>query len=256
MSTGNPHEPGAGGQWPADARNLSAPDEHGGGGGVNPEAIRAGHEPDAFAVRPIFSIPGAVVITFIIASIVAIAAFTYLMNVPKDPLANPQAVEQNSAPLNDRLDRLGRATPSEQPRLEPLQRLENNGQTIPQSPLPGGVRAGNSPELHPEDLRPTRIADPKDPNAANWTEKDRQFAGKIVEATKTAGENDQVRSALFPVRKDQVKPPDTSRMPSEASAGRGTVPAAPHDDHAGHDHGKKEPDKKETAPMPKAPEKK
>jgi hypothetical protein len=265
MSTGNPHEPGAGPHWPADARNLSAPDEHGGGGGVNPEAIRAGHEPDAFNVRPIFSIPGAVLITFVIASIVAFAAFTYLMAVPKDPLANPHAVERNKAVLNERLGRIGRGTETDQPRLEPLRRLEKYDQTAEQPPttqppVAGGVKAGNSPELHAEDLRPDRIADPKDPNAANWTDADRKFAGKLVEATKTAGENPQVRSALFPVRKDPVKPPDTSRMPSYSSGGRGTVSAG-HDDHAGHDHGKKEPEKKEpekkeTAPMPKAPEKK
>jgi len=277
MSTGNPHDPhvgpgapGAGPQWPADVRHLGAPDESGGGGGVNPDAVRAGHEPDAFAVRPIFSIPAAVVVTFAIASVVAISVFTYLMTVPKDPLANQQAAAQNEAPLNQRLGRLGRGTETDQPRLEPLRRLEDYDQTkrqppVTQGPVAGGVRAGNSPELHAEDLRLTRIADPNDPNAANWTEKDRQFAAKVIEATKSAGANAQVRAVLFPVRKDQVKPPDTSRMPSEANAGRGTVSAA-HDDHAGHDHGKKdehkEPEKgkdggkKETAPMPKQPEKK
>ena len=35
--------PGAGHQWPADAKNLSAPDDHGGGGGVDPAAIARGH---------------------------------------------------------------------------------------------------------------------------------------------------------------------------------------------------------------------
>jgi hypothetical protein len=270
MSTGNPNEPhvgpgapGAGPQWPADAGNLRRADDHGGGGGVNPDAVRAGHEPDMFAVKPIFSIPVAVVVTFGIATAVAIAAFVYLMAVPKDPMVNPQAAERNNAPLNDRLGRIGRGTETDQPRLEPLRRMEEYDQTARQPalttpPLAGGVKAGNSPELHAEDLRPERIADPKNPNAADWTDKDRAFAGKIVEAAKSAGGSDAVRSALFPVRKEQVKPDDTSRIPSYSSGGRGTKPAAAHDDH---DHEKKddhkEPDKakdgdkkKETAPMP------
>src|SRR5262249_31752755 len=136
MSTGNPHDPhtgptppGAGPQWPADARNLSAPDEHGGGGGVNPEAGRAGHAPDTFNIRPIFSIPVAVVVAFVVGTAVAVGAFYYLMAVVKDPMANPQAAERNNAPLDDRLGRLGRGTPNDQPRLEPLVRLEDYNQT-------------------------------------------------------------------------------------------------------------------------------
>lgn len=257
MSTGNPSDPhvgpgapGAGPQWPADAGNLRRPDDHGGGGGVSPDAIRAGHEPDAFNVKPIFSIPVAVFVTFAIATAVAIGAFVYLMRTTKDPMANPQAAERNAQPLNERLGRLGRDTPSEQPRLEPLVKLEDYNQTARQPPTTqpstGGVRAGNSPELHAEDLRPERIADPKNPNAGDWTDKDRAFAGKIVDATRKAAADSGVRSALFPVRKDQVKPTDTSRAPSYSSGGRGTKPTAHHDDH---DHGKKD-EKKETAPMP------
>lgn len=263
MSTGNPHDPhvgpdapGAGPNWPADAAYGSRGDDHGGGGGVNPAAIRAGHEPDAFQVRPIFSIPVAVVVTFAIATGVAIAAFVYLMAPHKDPMANPQAADRNAQPLNDRLGRLGRGTETDQPRLEPLRKLEDHGQTNHQpftsQPPTGGVRAGNSPELHAEDLRPERIADPRNPNAADWTDKDRQFAGKIVDATKTLAGSSATRAALFPVRKEQVKPQDTAGMPSYSNGGRGTQPAAAHDDH-GHDHGKKD-EKKETAPMP-APKK-
>lgn len=257
MSTGNPNDPhvgpdapGAGPQWPADASDARRGDDHGGGGGVNPAAIRAGHEPDVFAVRPILSIPAAVVITFVIAFAVAGVVFWYFVSAPRDPMANPQTVARNKAPLNERLDRINEnPTPNrevDQPRLEPLQRLENNGQYITQPPL-GGVKAGNSPELHPEDLRPGRIADPNDPGAGNWTEGERRFAGKIVEATRAAADSTQVQAALFPHRKEQVRPGDSSRGPSYSNAGRGAAPAAPHDDH---DHGKKGDDKKGTAPVP------
>src|SRR4051812_38655477 len=97
--------PGAGPQWPADARHGGAPDDHAGGGGVNPAAVAAGHEPDAFYVKPIMSIPLAVVVTFVIAFTVAAGAFAYLMApTPPGPFVHPDAVARSSEPLDTRLE--------------------------------------------------------------------------------------------------------------------------------------------------------
>src|SRR5205823_5740233 len=103
------------------------------GGGVSAEAIKAGHEPDSFYVKPIFAIPIAVVVTFVIAFFVALVFFLYLMDVPSDPRANPVASKANDAPTNERLARIDRKGASgneanaDNARLEPLRQLEGNG---------------------------------------------------------------------------------------------------------------------------------
>src|SRR3954468_12056443 len=72
--------PGEGRSWPHGG--LDAPDEHGGGGGGDPAAVAAGHEPDAFNVRPIFAVPAAVVITFVVAVVITIGVFWYFIRKP------------------------------------------------------------------------------------------------------------------------------------------------------------------------------
>src|SRR5438067_632694 len=100
MSTTNPPNPdgmpGAGPAWPSDVVHGSAPDDSGGGGGVNPEALRAGHEPDAFYVKPILGVPFAVAVTFVIAFAVATGAFIYLMATRPDPMTHPMAAARNT----------------------------------------------------------------------------------------------------------------------------------------------------------------
>lgn len=212
--TGNP-QPGAGPEWPDDATRLEAPDDHGGGGGVNPEAVRAGREPDVFAVKPILSIPAAVVVTFVIAFTVTTLVFLYFSNVPSDPLANPYAVDRNKAPLNQRLERIGREKDG-QPRLEPLQVLENDGQFITQPPLP----RGNSPEYHPEDLRPDVFPGLQQ---SGWVEKDKTARIPIEDAMKLpfVPGHDAIRGTLFPVSKTPSAPTPTTDRPTAANAGRG-----------------------------------
>ena len=167
MSTTNPppggDQPGAGPNWPADVRHGAAPDDHGGGGGVDPAALRAGHEPDVFAVKPVLSIPLAVLVSFVIAFAVATGTFFYFRGVAEkpDPLADPLAVERSETPLNDRLLRTERAgleknplREVDQPRLEPLRRAaRTTASTFSRPPLP----TGNSPEIHWEDIRPDRV---------------------------------------------------------------------------------------------------
>jgi hypothetical protein len=264
MSTTNP-PPGSPAQgpspeeWPADATRLDAPDLPATGGGVNPDAIRAGHEPDAFYVKPILSIPAAVVITFIVAALVALGVYTYFMAVPADPMANPQAVARNREPLDERLARIERAgleknvqREVDQPRLEPLRRLANEGQVTTQPPLP----TGNSPEIHPEDIRPDLRPD-KVPGLfqAGWVGAGKKAARiPITDAMKLATDK-KAGANVLPVRKDPIRLPTSDQLPSGSNAGRGGKPGEAHDDHD-HDHGKDahkkgEPGKKDEAPMPK-----
>lgn len=235
-------QPGAGPQWPRDAAHGDAPDDHGGGGGVNPASLRAGHEPDTFYVKPILSIPLAVVVTFVIAFAVAAAVYAYFATNRPDPLENPMAAERGKVPLNERLTRIDRAGQDkdrrpevDQPRLEPLRRLENEGKMLAQPPLP----AGNSPELHPEDVRAGRAAELQ---KAGWVDKDKVARIPIEDAMKAAAH----KKDFFPVQKDAKRPGGTDVRPSASNGGQpGVEPGKPakkddhdhgHDDHKDHKH--------------------
>ncbi|HJZ56485.1 MAG TPA: hypothetical protein VKE74_16080 [Gemmataceae bacterium] len=229
MSTTDPTnpggtQPGAGSQWPSDVAYGGAPDEHAGGGGVNPEAVQAGHEPDAFYVAPILSIPLAVVITFVVAFTAATIAFLYLTAPRTDPLAHPGAAKAADAGTNEQLARVERKgldgnpdIKSDNARLEPLRQLEADGKTITRPPLAHGY---NSPELHPEDVNPVLRPD-KVPTLQT------SEGGKLSIADAMAQATGEKRDAILPVRKDQVRPAPSDRRPSGANAGRGDVPPAP-----------------------------
>jgi hypothetical protein len=207
-------------------------------GAVNPEAIAAGHEPDnTFAVKPIMSIPLAVVVTFVIAFSVAAGAFTYFNRTTSEPFAHPEAIAQNAKGTNARLDRIERAGLREnklrefdQPRLEPLRRLEKDGMFYVRVPMP----QGNSPEIHPEEIRPDRVSELN--GKAAFADKDHKFAKLPIEdAIKLAAADKN----MFPVAKGASKPVPTADRPSASSGGRGTVPALPKADEK-KDEGKKD----------------
>ena len=220
-----PH-PGAGPQWPADARNLDAPDDSAGGGGINPAALKAGHEPDVFAVKPIFGIPAAVIVAFVVCFGVTTALFfTVFRRGDADPLAHPEAITRNAANLNERLSRIDRAGehPGEkpevdQPRLEPLRKLENNGQTFSQVPQP----KGNSPWLHPEDIHPSRV---EGLQKSEYVTADKKFARIPIEdaiALATTKGN-----GTLPSRATPKLPTPSFDKPTAANAGRGVPPVTP-----------------------------
>lgn len=246
MSTTN--QPGAGPNWPADATRLDAPDESGGGGGVNPEAMKLGHEPDVFQVKPILSIPFAVVVTFVIGFGVAAGVFAYVsaQAAKPDPFAHPEGLARGNASLNDRLARIDQTGASgvksevDAPRLETLQRLQGNDkekafQVTTQPKLP----TGNSPWVHPEDIQPSRVADL---HRAEYTNKEKTTARiPIEDAMKLA-----VEKGLLKAAPNGHRPQASADRPTNGNGGRGGLPAAP----------KAEPAAKapEPAPMPKAPE--
>jgi hypothetical protein len=281
MSTTNPHGdgplPGAGRGWPADVTDLDRPDESGGGGGVSPAALRAGHEPDVFKVAPILSIPVAVVVTFVIAFAVATAVFFLVIRpgATEDPFAHPEAVARNRAPLNQRLARIDRAgadtnlPPREvdQPRLEWLRILEADGQTTTRPELP----VGNSPEIHPEDVAYDRYPGLQ---KGGWVEPGKVARLPIGEAIRLAATDKGLNAQLFPVRKDPSRPVPWPDRAQESNAGRTEPPPAPKvdapkdaapkapDPKPAEKKDNKEPEKKEPAkggdapPPPKPPEKK
>jgi hypothetical protein len=235
MSTTNPSDPGglqagAGPNWPADVVHGSYPDDHAGGGGVNPEAIKAGHEPDVFVVKPIMSIPIAVLIFFVSAFSVAAGVFFYFMHSANDPnpLAHPEAIDRGNAKLNERLERIDRkglATNSkrevDQPRLEPLKQLEADGNAQRMATTRPELPTGNSPQIHPEELSPDRVPALQH---AGYVDAQKKYARiPIDDAMKIAVEG----NTLFPVQKSPSKPLGTSTRPSTSNGGMGEMPPTP-----------------------------
>ena len=194
-------------------------------GAVNPDALKAGHEPDnTFAVKPIMAIPLAVVVTFVIAFTVAAGSFAYWNRTETDKFAHPDAVAKAARGHNDTLEATERAglrnNPKrevDQPRLEPLKRLEKDGLYWARVAMPNG----NSPELHPDEIKPDRVAALQ---SAGFTDKDHKFAKiPIGEAMRIAA-NDK---AMFPVQKNGSKATPTADRPSSSSGGAGVQPALP-----------------------------
>lgn len=244
--------PGAGPNWPRDVGYGHGPDDHGGGGGVNPASVAAGHEPDAFAVKPIMGIPLAVVIAFVIAFTVAAGAFAYFRGEAGKPVpfAHPDAVARSAEGTNERLDRIEREglRPNthrevDQPRLEPLKRLEGDGMFYARPAMP----TGNSPEIHPEEIHPSRVAGL---HVAGYVGPDKKTARIPIDEAMRLAVADQ---ALLPARKDASKPVGTDRRPSASNGGVGVQPPLPKaDEKAGKEEPKKGADgKPEPAPMPK-----
>ena len=194
-------------------------------GAVNPDALQAGHEPDnTFAVKPILGVPLAVVVTFVIAFSVAAGAFAYFRAPEADRYAHPDAVARAAKGTNDRLDTIERAGLRandkrlvDQPRLEPLKRLEADGMFHLRVPMP----TGNSPEIHPEEIKPDRVAELQ---TAGYADKDHKFAKiPIADAMRIAAAD----KAMFPVQKKGSKPIPTFDKPSSSSGGAGVQPALP-----------------------------
>lgn len=218
-------QPGAGPQWPRDAAHGGAPDDHAGGGGVNPAALAAGHEPDAFYVKPILSIPLAVVVTFVIAFGVGTAVFAYVMAVDhSDPLANPQAVRENDQSTNDRIARIDRKGANTNPKLtsdnsrnEAMKVMEGEGKTITRFPQPG---APNPVYLHAEDVNPA-LRPEKVPALTTAA------AGTGTVTIDKAMADAPTKAGVIPVRKDPVKLGGDAPRPTGANAGRGASPKPP-----------------------------
>jgi hypothetical protein len=132
-------------------------DNHGGSGPPDPATIARGHEVDAYDAVSVLSVPLMVILFFVLAFGTVTVIFYFIAPSVTDPGAHPQAVERNSEDLNKRLDRIHRGGEVDQPRLEPLKLRAGEARAITRPDLP----TGNSPELHPEDLRPSPTNTPE-----------------------------------------------------------------------------------------------
>ncbi len=203
-----PKEPGA-----------PAADDHDRAGPPSPETIARGYELDTYDAKSVISVPLLVILFFVLAFGTVTIIFNQIAYPKKrDPNVHPAAAERNKRSLNERMagignDGQGGKSTRDQPRLEVLrQRDPGTGphdlsRAITRPELP----EGNSPELHPEDLRATKD---------KYPELYRTGGGKVG-LDKTMGLNDDALKTLFPVQKAGSKLIGSRHVPTAANAGRG-----------------------------------
>lgn len=250
---------------PRDPVNVLAPkepgapaaDDHDRMGPPSDETVRRGYELDTYDAKSVISVPLLVVLFFVL----AFGTVTVLFNVIErsyrkgDPKAHPEAVERNKRPLNERIagigtDGQGGKSVREQPRLEPLRQRAGGelARAITQPETP----EGNSPELHPEDLRVTKERFP----ALYQTGGGKYSLGAVMDP-KVVG--DEQLKALFPVQTNGSRPIDSQHVPTGSNAGRGAEASAavapPAPKFADKKRDEKKPDDKKSEP-PKKPEEK
>ena len=192
--------------------NQPKADDHAPMGPPAAEVIARGYEADVYDAKSVLSVPLLVLLFFVLAFGTVTIIFSFIAY-PKNgvnPKAHPAAAERNKAPLNERLDRTHRGSKDvDQPRLEPLKLRSGDARAIPRPEL--SVAEGNSPELHPEDLIPTKERFP-----ALYVTGDGKYG-----LDKTMSLDDEALQALFPVQKAGTQPANSRHVPTAANAGRG-----------------------------------
>jgi hypothetical protein len=147
MSTTNPEQ----GRVPADPVGGLAPiphgtplaDDHDVSGPPAAETIARGHEIDSYDTTSVFSVPLLVVLFFVLAFGTVSVIFYFIFPTPEDPKAHPMAVEDNQRAIPDRHNDVPN------PPLDNFRHLQGNARSITSLERP----IGNSPWIHPEDLR-------------------------------------------------------------------------------------------------------
>jgi hypothetical protein len=187
-------------------------DDHSPQGPPPPEVIARGYEADVYDSKTVLSVPLLVILFFVLAFATVTVIFSVIAY-PKsvNAKAHPRAAELNKAPLDERLKRIDRdeEKANGQPRLEPLRRRSGEARAISRPELP----EGNSPELHPEELRPTKGEDKFDPLFVTGPDR--------IGIDKTMSLSDAALKALFPVQPGASLPLNSRHVPTAANAGRG-----------------------------------
>jgi hypothetical protein len=184
-------------------------------GGVDPTAVTRGHEADTYDTKSVFSVPMLVVLFFVLAFGTVTILFRVIAYPGPDPTAHPGATERNSETLNKRLERITRGGEVDQPRLEDLKLREGEPRAITSPEKP----TGNSPFVHPEDIRPSQKNTP-DLYRSEWVVKDKIARISLTEAMQLAlKQNSKVLPTL--PKGELSTPLSSEHRPTAANAGRG-----------------------------------
>jgi hypothetical protein len=243
MSSTNPHP---------------AHDDHAPMGRPSEETIRRGYEKDTYDAKSVLSVPLIVILFFVLAFGTVTVIFRFIAYPKSDPRAHPAAAERNKRPLNDRIAGIGKDDPFYQPRPEPLELRKGGDMARAISQV--RTEEGNSPEIHPEELRVTKERFPTLYQSGNG----RYSIDKVMDLS------DAGLKELFPSKGKPLSGDASQHVPTAANAGRGAsvsmvIPLPPppaigapkKPDEKKPDEKKpeeKKPEQKKQAEPPKAPE--
>lgn len=185
-------------------------------GGPDQDTVKRGYEADTYDAKSVLSVPFLVVLFFVLAFGTVTLLFRWLAYPAADSRAHPGAVARNKGTTGERMARIGRGKEVDQPRLEPLRVRTGDGDAARAITRPEAAE-GNSPELHPEDLIPTKD---------RYPELYKSDASKYG-LDRTLGLSDAALEKLFPVSKTGTKPGSSLTAVTGANAGRGVPPALP-----------------------------
>ena len=195
--------------------------------GVQPDAVKAGHESDRFEAQKALYVPAIVVVTVLTAIGIISAIFAAVVYKPAmDPAANQESAAEATRPLNSRFGQISSTDPNapvKQPRLEYLKQTATEGDRDPAwlRPKRPIEAVGATWEIRPEDLRPENFVDPtlkrKILVEAGWRDADTKNVAHIPLAVAM----DAVLAKL-PIRKDPVVvSPTSDGKPKLSNSGRG-----------------------------------
>jgi hypothetical protein len=240
MSTTNPQPGGpVGGLTSIPAGSPSA-DDHGSSGPPPAETIARGHEIDAYDTTSVLSVPLLVVLFFVLAFGTVSVIFYFIFPSHVDPSAHPMAVERNKQGITDRHEGIP------EPRQDNFRELEGHSRSItsPEKPV------GNSPLLHPEDIRVNPINTPS-LYRTSWADPAKSVARiSIDDAMELAVQNKD--NKVLPVNKTHERPRESFNDPTASNAGRAPLQQVPQEKKA--PEGKKPPDNKKAVENKKPPE--
>jgi hypothetical protein len=216
LSTTNPDH----GRPPADPVGGLAPirpgspraDDHDVSGPPSPETIARGHEVDHYDTTSVFSVPLLVVLFFVLAFGTVSVIFYFIFPSPDDPNAHPMAAADNKKALTERREEVP------EPRIDNFRQLQGNSRSM----TSGEKATGNSPLLHPEDIRVNPTNTPT-LYQSGWLTQNKSHARiTIDDAIDVAAKN---KDAILKISKSPVKLTGSSNVPTASNGGRGDGPS-------------------------------
>jgi hypothetical protein len=199
--------------------NQPAADDHAPMGPPSEETIRRGYETDTYDAKSVISVPLLVILFFVLAFGTVTVIFNFTYRAKPDPRVHPAAAERAKRPLNERLagvghDGQGGKSTRDQPRLEPLK--QRSGGELARAITRPETADGNSPELHPEDLRATKDRYP----GLFQTGGGKYGIDRVMGVT-----DEKALKALFPSSGPAIPADASQHVPTAANAGRGGEPS-------------------------------
>jgi hypothetical protein len=191
-------------------------DDHDVSGPPDPATIARGHEVDRYDNASVLSVPLLVILFFVLAFGTTTIIFYFIAPSSADPNAHPQAADRNKAPLNERIGRTQRGSKDvDQPRLEGVKQRSGDARAITRPEMP----TGNSPWIHPEELRPSPTNTPA-LYRSGWVDPNKTIARLTIDEAMEVALSDK-KLNLLNVSATPSTVRSSTNVPTAANAGRG-----------------------------------